>query len=162
VRSLRVYPPLVVWLRWSFTLLGAAIATVTVIDIGADLLARRPIDFPALHYPGRTFAALTFVAVCLALFLFAIFWSWAATLEPHGLRGFTSSGRRVYIPWSDVASIDHASVSGVPSFVVASAASRKKIWMCALGLDAAPLRQYLQTYAGPDHILTQWFTPPTA
>ena len=158
----RVYPSLATWLRWSFTLLGAVIGTFVVIDVGADLLARRQIDFAALHHPARTVVALAILAVCLALFAFAVFWIWAATLDPHGLRGFTMFGRRVHIPWADVASVEHASVNGVPSFIVTSAASRRKIWICALGLDPAPLREYLRTYAGPDHMLTQWLTPPKA
>ena len=149
-------------LRFSFALLGGLIAVLMFVDVGRDLLAGRQIDFPALHSPARTLSALTLVALALAGLAFGLFWASASTLEAHGIRGFTFGGRRIHIPWLDVASVHPATLHGVPAAVVRSAASGKQIWICTLGLDAAAIHEHIRTYAGPDHVLAQWFTPRSA
>ncbi len=162
MRTVRVYSSLGACLRFSFTLFAALAAVLFAIDVATDVFAGRAIDFQALRHPARTIAALTLVSLGLALLLFAIFWVAACRLDAQGLRGFSFWGRRVVIPWPDVASVQPLSAQGIPGVAVTSASSKKQLWICTLGVDVAEVHQHIRTYAGADHVLTRWFTPKGA
>jgi len=162
MQPLRAYPPLMACLRFSFTFFAALISIFVICDVIANLLKSRPIHFPALEHPLRTLISTAMVAFVTGILLFAICWPWAATINEAGLRGRTFWGRSANIPWSDIGSVTEVTVKGLPSLVVASASSKRKIWLHVMGVDAANIYRHISAYAGPDNILAQWFTPKSA
>ena len=69
----------------------------------------------------------------IGLFLYAIGWAFATTINESGLYGPTLWWRTT-IGWNDIASVRRVTVKGIPYLLIRSRSSNKEIWLCTLGL----------------------------
>ena len=148
---MRVHPSLTACLKIAVGLFGGLFLVLFVLDAGSDLAAGRAIEAPSL----RLVSAFAVLTLGFAVIIFAVLWVFAGTLEEAGVRGFSLLGRRVTIPWADVASVDVHTAQGIPNVVVTSAASRRRVYICTLGLNTREVYQRVLSCAAAHNGLTR-------
>jgi|ERR1700720_407910 len=155
---IRIYPPFSACLTFSAGLFGGLAAILALFAVIAQLRRGRLIALPPGDTVMRMLIALGTVTLALALFLFALFWIAAVTLDERGLRGPTIWGRRINIDWNDVASARRVVVRGLPALLIQSRSTKKEIWLYSLGLNGRTLYNQVRAFVAPSHPLASWLT----
>jgi hypothetical protein len=112
--------------------------------------------------PLETITALAEVGVGLGIFLYTIFRLQGASVTPQGLRAPSIWGRMKELPWASITDVKRINVQGLPALMVCSTATKAKCCVYTLGIDKREVYSRLLEFAGPSHVMTQWFKPNDA
>ncbi len=123
MQSARVHPPLRACLRFSFTIMGSIFVLLLIADLGKGRLSWNEVQ--------RAMTITCVVGGGIGLFLYAIGWAFATTINESGLYGPTLWWRRT-IGWNDIASVRRVTVKGIPYLLIRSRSSNKEICLCNL------------------------------
>jgi hypothetical protein len=157
---LTIYPPIGPCLKFSVKTLGLVLGFVLLLGIVVRYFKDEPfIGFLLVFQLSLFFVGL---AVPLGVVLYLILRVWAWSVEPSGLTGRSYWGRRSHIAWKDVDRVGFVAIEGIPALVVTSATSKQEVFAYTLGINIPDVHTHLYRYAGPEHVLTQWFRPAAA
>ncbi len=157
---LKIYPPIGPCLRFSVKTLGLILGFVLLLGIVVRFFKGEPfIGFLLISQLSLLFVGL---AALLGVILYVILRVWAWSVDPSGLTGRSYWGRRSHIAWKDVAKVGSVTVEGIPALVVTSATSKREVFAYTLDANIPEIHAHLFRYAGPQHVLTQWFRPAAA
>ena len=152
-----IYPPFLPCLRYAAQTFGLIFLSIFGVVVITHLirhqspLASLRSDFWLIPV---FFAAITIV-FALVVYVGARVWAWS--FDQYEVRGRTYFGKRISIPWPDVAEVKPTNVKGIPALLITSRSTGKELFAYTLGVDLQQIHAQLSLRAGPGHMLTQCF-----